>query len=109
MDKKYGWTVEMFDHDDDHPDWKPENVFFHHRENALAWVDEQNARMLSSKLGIEEQRYLHALKYWEDQEVLFRAGRRPSPGKKPERAVITHLGKWDTRYRLVPIEWEDQP
>lgn len=109
MNKTYGWTVEVFDHDDEHPDWKPEIIFFHHRENALKWVENENARLLSFKQKLEERRYLYALKCWEDQEVLFKAGRLPSPGKKPERRVVTELGKWDRRYMLVPIEWEDQP
>ena len=103
-----GWEIEIYDIYSDHPDWRSTGVFFRLEENAQAYADEQNQRLLKQQQAKANQRYREAMARYRDDKALEKAGRpRPRPLVKPKREIVTKFGRWDERYQATPMEWAD--
>ena len=107
-----GWSIEFFASDADNPDWKTVHTYFRNMYAASLWVEKNNAELLDAKRHRMLQQWnVHQHKLEEDR-VLREAGMRTGtrgaydPGPYVE---IADLGDWDSRYRAVPMQFEDDP
>lgn len=103
------WTVQRFDADADHPEWE-DDCHFRSQERAEAYAQQLNQEELDGINRRRKRDHGDRLRDIAEQRALVAAGLRNenSIRSDPGDFVLqTELERWDTRFRVVPLEFQD--
>lgn len=104
------YALERFNTYTDHPDWELTGEIYRTRQAAEAAAAERNDHELRHRNLQASHRHKEAVAAFREHQALVVAGLRGKANgpKDPGTLVpITELGRWDERYRAVPVEFED--